>query len=144
MKFFILVEVIKNLSKLAKINMSSTKIGGWKQATKCGASAAAVQQMCATVWTKDLCPQTVFLEVTGHLANPLLFFFTQTEITPQASSVPVAVKSPDVSNDSTLYFKPSKKISRRGFNDKLCNGKMPHFVHVCLHLEYKTEEKKKK
>lgn len=38
------------------------------------------------------------LKVTGHLANPL-FFFSQAEITPRVSLVPVTVKSPGAPND---------------------------------------------
>lgn len=38
------------------------------------------------------------LEVTGHLASPL-FFFSQAEITPRVSLVPVTVKSPGAPND---------------------------------------------
>lgn len=38
------------------------------------------------------------LEVTGHLASPL-FFFSQAEITPWVTLVPVTVKSPGAPND---------------------------------------------
>lgn len=80
------------------------------------------------------------LEVTGHLASPL-FFFSQAEITPRVSLVPVTVKSPGAPNDFSSLLQTQQKISRRGFNDKLCNGKMPHFAHVCRCSEYKKKKK---
>lgn len=58
---------------------------------------------------------------------------------PRSSQVQVTASLQEFLTISTPCFKAGTKISRRGFNDKLCNGKTPHFVHVRLCSEFKKE-----
>lgn len=80
------------------------------------------------------------IEVTGRLASPLSFL-SQAEITPRVSLVPVTVKSPGAPNDSSSLLSTQQRISRRGFNDKLCNGKMLPMC-VCVGNTNKKEKRR--